>query len=177
MKHRIWILGAVALVVLLAASGCSSDKGTTAPVIPPNTEDTAPPLAPAGLNTPKVDGHGFLLVWEPNTEPDLQGYRVYVYQPSPDRESAYVLWNPDALISRARFVCDAGTSEGDLWVRVTALDASGNESAFSPAFRVSPVQVAPSADGSMAGSDEPDRPGRPGRPSPIPPVDLTPRNE
>jgi hypothetical protein len=128
MKYFQWMIIVLLFGVFLTGSGCSSDKGARSIIAPP-TEDTAPPLAPAGLAAPKIDGGGFLLTWEPGTDADVAGYRVYLYHPSPARPAAYVLKNPLALVPTTRFVVHLDQVTDNLfWVRVTAVDTAGNES-------------------------------------------------
>jgi hypothetical protein len=111
------------LAGIFLCAGCGSDKGTQV-LIPP---DDAPPLAPTGL-TWQVDNGGIaVLTWNLNTEPDLAGYRVYVYDPSPRRAGSYVLQNPYELLTEERWTFPIQYDQV-LWVRLTAVDAAGNES-------------------------------------------------
>lgn len=104
-------------------SGCGSDKSTQVPL----PSDDAPPLAPTGL-TAQVDNSLIaVLSWAPNTEPDLAGYRVYIYDPDPRRIGSYVLQNPDEPLSQTRWTFPIQYDQV-LWVRITAVDAAGNES-------------------------------------------------
>lgn len=141
--------------LLLLAVGCSSNDNTQAPIIPP--PDTAPPIAPSMPAVSKSTEEGYAVAWTANTESDLAGYRVYVYEPDPTSESAYRLLNPDQLITRNRFSARVeanvdGSGPSELFLRVTAVDQSGNESSFSPVCRVSfsteppPLEQDPNAD-------------------------------
>jgi hypothetical protein len=88
--------------------------------------DTAPPAAPAGM-TATVDEGTVRVQWTPSAEPDVAGYRVY---------RAVQSDGPFVLVS-------GGTITANEWVEpmpdrvpvayyeVTAIDASGNESARS----------------------------------------------
>lgn len=128
---------AAAASILWLAVGCSSDDGATAPTIP-TTNDEAPPLAPAGLHVPKADGKGCSVAWTPGAEADLAGYRVYVYDPDPSRSSAYTLLT-NGTHGRNSYVFVPGSSLGareSYFLRVTAVDESGNESALSELLEV-----------------------------------------
>ncbi len=123
------------LVGAFLFSGCGSDKGTQ--VLLPT--DNAPPLAPTGL-TWQVDISGIagtaVLTWAPNTEPDRAGYRVYIYDPNPGRDGSYVLQNPDELLTEERWTSPPIPYGQVLWVRLTAVDVSGNESGGNGPNRV-----------------------------------------
>jgi hypothetical protein len=118
---KLLVVALLAGIVVFA--GCGSDKSTQVSI----PRDDAPPLAPTGL-TWQVDNNGIaVLTWNLNTEPDLAGYRLYVYNPNPRREASYVLQNQDALLTEERWTCPIQYDQV-LWVRVTAVDAAGNES-------------------------------------------------
>jgi hypothetical protein len=104
-------------------SGCGSDKSTQVPT----PADDAPPLAPTGLTCQVDNSLIAVLTWTRNTEPDVAGYRVYVYDPNPRRNGSYVLQNTDELLTEARWTCPIQYDQA-LWVRLTAVDAAGNES-------------------------------------------------
>lgn len=142
------ILGSAAVAsVLWLGVGCSSDNGTTAPTLPP-TSDEAPPLSPTGLHVPKADGKGCAVVWTPGAEADLAGYRVYVYDPDPTRATAYTQLT-NGTIGRNSYVfvpsASMGTQES-YFLRVTAVDESGNESALSELLEVRIGAAAPPED-------------------------------
>ena len=98
-------------------------RGASAP-------DTTPPAAPTGLTANAGDGH-VGLDWADNSEPDLEGYRVYrdddrVASPG---ESSYD---------------DTGLANATSYsYQVTAVDKSGNESAGSPAVSATPQSAGP----------------------------------
>jgi hypothetical protein len=87
--------------------------------------DTYPPKAPAEVTA--VSGGQFIsLVWLPNTEPDLAGYRIY--RAGADREFRRL--NED-LIPTASTI-DKTVQKGQTYLyRVQAVDLKGNESEFS----------------------------------------------
>jgi hypothetical protein len=139
MNSQRLILSMILAGALLCVGACSSDKTTSSSPLPSGRDD-APPLPPTGLSAPdaKISATGFLLTWNRNTEADLHGYRVYLYDPSPERENAYVLLNSDQLIAFNGFPAQWDTPH-QVWLRVTAVDITGNESAMSSAFYLSPT--------------------------------------
>lgn len=97
--------------------------------------DTAPPAAPAGVvaslqsTEPTRDIH---VQWTGNTEPDLAGYHVY---------RAYAQSGPfsrrNASLLNTNQYLDANVPDSSqVWYQISAVDAAGNESARSAAFRV-----------------------------------------
>lgn len=137
------LLTLVLLAGIVLFPGCGSDKSTQVSLLP----DDAPPLAPTGLSCQAANGPLAVVTWSPNTEPDLAGYRVYVYDPSPQRDGSYVLQNPDALLADERWTLSMPRSQVT-WLRVTAVDSKGNESGAAGPTRVAfqldpPVTDAP----------------------------------
>lgn len=134
MTHRYCWSRSIPLIlaaVVLLLPGCGSDKASNPPVVDPG--DQAPPLAPTGVTVEKSTDPKFMLTWDANTEPDLAGYRVYVYDPDPERSNSYILANP-ASIATDRSMSFAGQDGTSYAFRVTAVDAEGNESAWSELF-------------------------------------------
>ena len=117
----------LAMILAIYLGGCGSD-GPTHP-IDPGTTDQAPPVPPDGA---RIDWqmHGkFALAWDRNTEPDLAGYRVYLYAPDPVRGNSYTLISGDRLLTKNTLTVSA--TDGTSYIfRVTAVDASNNESAM-----------------------------------------------
>lgn len=105
-----------------------------APALTIAYRDTFPPVAPVGLATIPGGGLGgepsIDLSWEPNSEPDLAGYRVYrAVDGGPS-----ALLTP-TLVANAAFR-DLKVARGHTYLyRVTAVDAQGNESPQSAAAR------------------------------------------
>ena len=129
---------AVAVGVLLWSAGCSSnDDGITGPETP-TVSDEAPPLVPSGLESPKVDRDRCSVRWTAGAEADLAGYNVYLYDPDPSRTSAYVALTQFPVTRTAYvFVPGATTAAAHTYyLRVTAVDVDGHESALSDVLEV-----------------------------------------
>jgi fibronectin type 3 domain-containing protein len=91
--------------------------------------DTFAPAAPAGLHASAAP-NSIELSWERNTEPDLNGYRVYRAVGGGDFEKL-------ADISVAPSYSDRGVEAGKTYrYAITALDRAGNESARSAVLEV-----------------------------------------
>jgi hypothetical protein len=134
------------LVLLLAAGmgvflGCSEDGASTAPDNS-GTLDTVAPLAPVPA-VAQFKGGAMAVYWLANSEPDVLGYNVYGYRPDPSRVSAYVKINPDP-VSTTEYLAAGGN--GMSWLRISAVDRSGNESSLSVPFPVG-ESTPPSIDG------------------------------
>jgi hypothetical protein len=128
------------LVLLLAAGmgvflGCSEDGASTAPDNT-GTLDTVAPLAPVP-NIALIKDGALTVTWIENSEPDVVGYNVYVYDPTPHRVSAYNRLNP-APITTSEYLVSVGATAVE-WMRISAVDSSGNESPLSRAFLVRQV--------------------------------------
>jgi len=189
--HRSRIMSAVLPMVLfgvlaLAPSGCSNEAGSfTSPGdgLPAVGDGTAPAM-PTGFSVVKATEDGFRLTWTANTEIDLAGYRVYVYQPSPYRENAYVRAHGVSLLGMHQcwFVYGDDTSAGPHYFMLAAVDEGGNESAHAGpyAFEYTPgvsdgaiddrqpddgdfVPTGGWNDGSVSGGDDATQDDRPGR--------------
>lgn len=94
--------------------------------------DTLPPSAPTGLLA--AAGDNFIdLAWFDNTEADLAGYNIYR---SDQSSGPYTRLNT-APLSSASYRDNSTAQQGTYYYRVTALDSSGNESAFSNTVSVS----------------------------------------
>lgn len=107
-------------------------------LVVPHLLDTAPPSAPTGV-TAAVEASGVRVQWAPNPEADLRGYHVHRALAAKGL-FARLTTTPVTLES---FV-DATPPDTLLaWYAITAVDASGNESARSAAFRVTLSADAP----------------------------------
>jgi hypothetical protein len=118
----------LAMILAVTLCGCGSDSSNSP--FNPNTTDQAPPLPPGGARIDWQMQGKFALAWNRNTEPDLAGYRVYLYSPDPERSNAYTCMSGAALLTKSTFTI-AWTGQTSYIFRVTAVDASGNESPMS----------------------------------------------
>lgn len=117
----------VAFATMAMLSGCGD---TANPLAAGSALDTTPPPAPASVTVSHDEMGRPLLTWDASAAPDVVGYQVYVYSPSPERDNAYVLADdPDNSDNTYRLPSVASTTEGVY--RVRAVDAAGNMSAFS----------------------------------------------
>ena len=125
MKKSLFVMAAA--VLALTSYGCGAGNN---PAAPSASLDSAPPQAPVGL-VQTLD----TVQWTPNSESDLNGYQVYLYSPDPTRDNAYVLAAvvPASETSWTLPPVDETTTS---WVKLCALDTSGNRSAESTALQV-----------------------------------------
>lgn len=143
MKFARLSLCALAAVALIAGCGKSTDPTrVTTEDNPTPSLDNSPPPVPSGLRvTEDLTGHASL-TWTPSTAPDLAGYEIHVYDPDPDRESAYaLLHSTDA--TTVSYSLDPSDGFVTRYFRVRSVDASGNRSAMSGTLSVTtgPVQT------------------------------------
>jgi len=116
LKHLVVV--AAALLVFAGACGNEGSDGL------PNV-DTVPPVPPVGVQIQAEDDL-VAVRWEANAEIDLAGYRLYrsSYEDGPfgmvSSNLVYCPWFYDDVISMQM-----------TYYKVTAVDQSGNESAFS----------------------------------------------
>jgi hypothetical protein len=111
----------VIFAVLIVFSGaCGREGGDGLPTV-----DTVPPVPPVGL---QIGAEGGLVAvrWEENAEVDLAGYRLYR---SSFEEGPFGVATPN-LVYCPWFYDDVLPMQ-KTYYKVTAVDQSGNESAFS----------------------------------------------
>jgi hypothetical protein len=93
-------------------------------------QDKFPPAVPAALRADRT-ANSASLVWEPDTEADLAGYRVY-------RSEGNGPWRKLAEVSAVPSYSDANVEHGKTYrYAVSAFDKTGNESE-----RSAPVEIA-----------------------------------
>ncbi|MFH0887433.1 MAG: hypothetical protein V1843_04620, partial [bacterium] len=95
--------------------------------------DTTPPAPPTGLRA--IKGYTAIsLSWNANIESDLVGYNVYRYIPSSTTPVTYTKINI-SIVKTASYLdlMDAANMVEGMSYVVTAIDTSGNESAYSTA--------------------------------------------
>lgn len=138
-------LASFATMALL--SGCAD---AVRPAEPESVIDTTPPPAPANLSLSYDATARPILIWEASTGPDVVGYLVYVYSPSPARDNAYVLTD-DPNPSDNSFQLPSVTTDTEAVYRVRAFDVAGNRSAFSPAANIVITPTGSGGAGSRSG--------------------------
>ncbi|MBN2081385.1 PKD domain-containing protein [bacterium] len=113
-------------VCLVACNGATFDV-VCAAANPISAGDSTAPDQPAGLTSAQMGG-GLALAWDDVDAADLAGYRIY-YAPTPfaDAGTAGVTALP-GLIGTTYYVLPAAATT---YVRISAVDINGNESALS----------------------------------------------
>jgi fibronectin type 3 domain-containing protein len=109
------------MMLLVVAGSCGNDS-TIAPL------DTVAPNPPLGVATMLDASRSVRISWDPNTELDLAGYRIYCSSTET---------GPFGQVSATLLLCPwyyAQAIPMDVtYFKVTAVDRSGNESAYSQA--------------------------------------------
>jgi hypothetical protein len=110
----------VSVTLLVFVGACGNDGGQTSPVI-----DTVPPNPPVGVIAEDT-GSTVMITWAENAEVDLAGYKVFrsSYEDGPFQPVR-------TSLVRCPWYYDDVTPAAMTFYRVTAVDESGNESAFS----------------------------------------------
>jgi hypothetical protein len=108
-----------------------SGLGSSLPV--PRLLDTAPPAPPTGVSASVAPVRNVHLRWTANAEPDLAGYHVYR---SPTATGTLQRITSNAVATNEHVDPNAPDS-ASLWYAVSAVDATGNESARSARYQVS----------------------------------------
>jgi len=111
----------VGLAIALAALGCDLDDTGDHVVAP---RDTTPPAIPSGVLSATGDGE-IEILWAPNREADLAGYRVYWSASAP---------GPYRFVAETEtpgYVDRDVTNGTTYFYAVTAFDRAGNESELS----------------------------------------------
>jgi fibronectin type 3 domain-containing protein len=106
--------------LLVFGGACSREGGAVLPAV-----DTVPPIPPVGLQA-NLESDDVVVRWAENAEPDLAGYRLYK---SSQEEGPY------GSVAGTLIYCpwyhDEVIPVQTTFYKVTAVDQSGNESAFS----------------------------------------------
>ncbi|WP_448518714.1 fibronectin type III domain-containing protein [Rhodoflexus sp.] len=109
-------------VATLDRAGNSRDSDTTFAMLP----DKEPPAAPQGLILEAKSGE-MHLKWQPNTEPDLLGYRLY-RTINENRSESFTLIHNEVLTGTSYIDKLPAVARNKFIYRLIALDSSGNES-------------------------------------------------
>ena len=116
LKHVFLVMAALFMFM----GACANDGGDGLPTV-----DTVPPVPPIGVQVQAEDDL-IAVRWDENAEIDLAGYRLY--------RSSFE-GGPFGIISSNLVYCpwfyDTVLPMEMTYYKVTAVDASGNESAFS----------------------------------------------
>jgi hypothetical protein len=126
MKRCVCLLVSLAALSLLI-SACGNDSGQGTPVI-----DTVAPNPPVGFQfEDQGQGGTVKITWDSNAEADLAGYRLYR---SSSENGPFGQVNSEPLL--CPWYHDNVRPLEMTFYKATALDESGNESAFSQVFGV-----------------------------------------
>jgi fibronectin type 3 domain-containing protein len=120
LKHLVL----VSAIVLVVVTSCGRDNQVS-------PADTVPPNPPVGVGAVLEDGNVAMVTWSQNAEVDLAGYKIYR---SSNQDG------PFGPITARTVVCPwfyASVPPMDAtYFKVTAVDQSGNESAYSQIVQV-----------------------------------------
>lgn len=123
---RFVALAVTAFVLALVLSGCGKSTSPTSSV---PTVDNSPPAAPAQLEIHMTSGFNHL-AWAPSASANTKTYEVFVYNPDPNREDAYIQFaQTDAQVTSIQLPPSLQT--GLQYFKVQATSAGGNHSSFS----------------------------------------------
>jgi len=118
MRALMKFLPVVAVALLFVITSCGSDS--TMPVV-----DTVPPIAPVGMMIDD-EANQVRVSWVANGEPDLAGYNMYS---SGQEDGPFSKVNEDLLL--CHWCYDEPVTMEITYYKITAVDESGNESAYS----------------------------------------------
>jgi hypothetical protein len=119
MKKCVCLLFSLAALSLFAGA-CSDDSGQGMPVV-----DTVAPNPPVGFQL-QDEGEAIKITWESNAEADLAGYNIYK---SSSEHGPFGQVNSQPLL--CPWYYDEVLPAAATFYRITAMDESGNESAYS----------------------------------------------
>jgi len=159
VKFVRFTLSTLAVVALISGCGKSSAPTRVTSTEETPTLDTAAPPAPQSLGVTTDPTTGLSRMnWEPSSAADVAGYDVFVYNPDPARDNAYVLLNTISDGSTS-FDLDPTASNTVKFFRVRAVDRSGNHSPLSSMLEAHLRPASPAGTGS--GDGDPENPGLP----------------
>lgn len=137
--RQLFFLATTVMLVACGSGGGGGDGGTpNASAMPATATSPAPqstPTSPAPPSTPTSStpqsSASVTLAWNPNTEPDLAGYKVYKATSSGSYGAAIA----NLPANTTSFVATGLQPGVTYFFVITAYDTSGNESARSPELR------------------------------------------
>ena len=148
------------MLTLIALAGLLSSCGTdSTPTAPGSSLDSTAPPAPSNLAQTNDPASGAAqLEWSASPAGDVAGYQVFEFDPSPERENSYVQVGETAA-GVTTWTLPQTFSFATTYLRVRAVDVSGNRSALSADFA---ARLGPSnpTGGSSGDTDLPE-PGTP----------------
>lgn len=128
------------LFLMLLLSGCGNTPSDTDRNTP---DDTTPPSAP--VNFTGSSGNEMVeLMWDASGESDLEGYNLYRSEASFSSISSMDPVNGTAKLTGTNYTDDQLHNGTTYFYRLTAVDASGNESSHSGQVEVTPFSNPPS---------------------------------
>jgi fibronectin type 3 domain-containing protein len=137
------VVGTTYYYRVTAVGTYGNESANSAVVSGVRTVDTVPPSVPAGLGAIGEAG-GIRLGWTAPSDADVAGYRIYR---GASADGPWALLNPTGLITATSYL-DTNNAPAQVWFyKVSAVDASGNESAQSDAASAERMgaDVAPAA--------------------------------
>jgi len=112
----------------------------------------------------KATSAGLRLVWDGSPDLDVVGYDVYIYDPSPYRDDAYVRLNT-SLLAREQFSFENLEAQVAYYFKVRAVNGTGQSSAATPPLEVTwnggPLQENSQGGGRDESGRNPSGPGTP----------------
>lgn len=106
-------------------------------------DDTIPCAVPVGLSAEAFKNNRIEFAWNPNTEPDLSGYKIFMGQ---KQNGEFLEVTGDlATGSTYTYTFDMKTLRKELFFKISSVDRHGNYSAKSDAIKVELPDVVPPA--------------------------------
>jgi len=128
------VLGIAVLSLFVAFglfAGCGKSSSVTSPAPQEaSLPDLVAPQAPAVYDSPRITSGSTVLRWNTSEDPDVAGYNVYMYDPTPTRNGSYVKLNT-ALVTTTHYRVNGLVPGQRYYYRITAKDSAGNESTYS----------------------------------------------
>ena len=107
-------------------------SGLSGSLAVPRMLDTAPPATPTGVSATVEPVRNVHLHWTANSEPDLAGYHVYRSLTA----SGTLTRITTSSVAANDYLDSAAPDSVSLWYAISAVDATGNESARTARYRV-----------------------------------------
>ncbi|UCH88059.1 MAG: right-handed parallel beta-helix repeat-containing protein [Thermoplasmata archaeon] len=112
--------------------------------------DSIAPKKPEGLKAQSISDSTINLSWSPNTDPDLNGYLIYMKQPGGGRDDEYSLINTVTSTDNS-YEANGLEEQVTYFFKIKAFDEVPNNSTFSEvACATTPDETAPGAPSGLA---------------------------